>query len=73
MPEITNDWLETLAFYQLKHLPQGVLELRTGGHELRTWVGSIVVSRRWTLNGLDVHPRPETQADVKALLRRIRR
>ena len=71
MKEITNEWLESLAFFQPRHLRDGVLELRTCGYELRTWL--TVDGRTWQLNGLAVHPRPETRADVQALLRRLRR
>lgn len=69
--EITNEWLESLTFFHPSHLPDGVLELRTCGHELRTWNG--IAGQCWILDGLAVHPRPERKADVKALIRRLRR
>jgi hypothetical protein len=73
MSAITDKWLQSLAFFHPMHLPDGVLEIRTCGYELRTWQYVYHDRRQWVLNGLAVHPTPETRKDVEQLLRRLRR
>jgi hypothetical protein len=71
MKEITNDWLETLAFYHQEGTPEHLRTLKTNGWLVETYDDG--KGRIWWLNGNLANPKPLTQADVKALLRRIRR
>lgn len=71
MTEITNDWLETLAFYHAEGTPEHWRTLRTNGWLVETHTDG--AKRTWWLNGELANPKPLTKADVKALLRRIRR
>lgn len=75
MKPITNEFLESLAFSHEAGYPPVVRILRTSGHEIESWPQNAdgTGERRWYLNGHLIHPKPETQADVKQLLRRLRR
>ena len=73
--EITNEWLESLAFFHEAGYPEHWRVLRTNGHEIETYPQFIDSEgvRRWYLNGAHVHPRPLIRRDVKNLLERLRR
>lgn len=73
--EITDEWLESLAFFCEDGYPSCVRLLRTNGHEIETWPRNIdgTGPRRWYVDGVSVFPVPETRGDVEWLLRRLRR
>ena len=69
--EITNEWLESLAFFHREGTPEHWRMLKTNGWLVETHGDG--KERIWWLNGDLANPKPQTKADVKALLRRIRR
>lgn len=69
--EITNEWLESLAFFHARGTPESYLTIHTNGDTLETFDDGY--KRQWWLNGARVNPLPISRRDVKNLLERLRR